>query len=156
MKQSLATKLGEFTKKLKFKEEEYMKKYQEIIGDEVKYHSVDSEGQLEESSKQNSFLKMDGSNEVLAKRDKEITNLVESINELASVFKDLQILVFEQGTVLDRVDYNIETALQNTKSAHVELEKADKNMRSNCARNANMLLIFIVFVLSVLILFKIF
>lgn len=32
-------------------------------------------------------------------------------------------LVYEQGTVLDRIDYNIEETLQNAKKANIQLTK---------------------------------
>lgn len=40
-------------------------------------------------------------------RSGEVQNLAKSITELAVLFKDLSALVVEQGTVLDRIDYNI-------------------------------------------------
>ena len=43
-------------------------------------------------------------------KSKEITRLVNTINDLAVLFKDLSVLVVEQGTILDRIDYNIEQA----------------------------------------------
>jgi syntaxin 16 len=47
-------------------------------------------------------------------RNIEINNLVTSINDLAVLFKELSVLVIEQGTILDRIDYNIEEALDHT------------------------------------------
>ena len=55
-------------------------------------------------------------------RSSEIKNLVSTINDLAVLFKELSILVVEQGTILDRIDYNIECAHQDTKQAVVHLE----------------------------------
>ena len=149
MRQNLVTKLGDFTKKFKVLEETYIKKYKEV-NPEMEKFVVESESNAQQ------YFALDNSKEMLKKRDDEIVNVLNSINELASIFNDLQTLVFEQGTILDRIDYNIESALTNTKQANVELHKADENMKSNCARNAIMILLVSIFVLSVLILFKIF
>ena len=51
-------------------------------------------------------------------------------------------LVQEQGTILDRIDYNIENALENTQVAHKELVKANNYMKKNCFRNVIMVLLF--------------
>lgn len=48
-------------------------------------------------------------------RNKEIKTLVSTINDLAVLFKELSVLVVEQGTILDRIDYNIECAHKDTK-----------------------------------------
>jgi len=58
------------------------------------------------------------------------------------------------GTILDRIDYNIDSALENTKQANKELIEADKNMKSSCARNSIMLIIIIIFIEAILMLFK--
>jgi len=153
MKLNIGSKLRDFTKNFKVNEETYVNKYKELVGDEVKYTS-NNQKNPDGNFINDQSLQMDSKNDLLQKRDKEISTLLTSINELASIFKDLQTLVLEQGTILDRIDYNIDNAVQSTKQATEELRKADKNMKSNCARNANMVLIFIVFVFSVLLLLK--
>lgn len=56
-------------------------------------------------------------------KDEEIQNLVKSINDLASIFKDLSVLVIEQGTILDRIDYNVQEAKDNVQIAVKELHE---------------------------------
>lgn len=157
MKQNLVNKLSEFTRKLKNNEEEYMKKYAELVGDDVKYNSVIDSGvqSNSQSQKDNSFLKLEtAGNDLIAKRSAEIDILLKSINELGSIFKDFQALVMEQGTILDRIDYNIEKAHENVGSANKELVIAHKHMESGCARNAILTLIVLIFIMSVLLVLK--
>ena len=58
---------------------------------------------------------------VIDQRSKEINDIVKSINELAEVFRDMQTLVIDQGTLLDRIDYNIEQVAVSMKTANKEL-----------------------------------
>ena len=51
------------------------------------------------------------------------------------LFKDLSVLVIEQGTVLDRIDYNIENAAVHVEKANVHLDKALKVEKSARARS---------------------
>ena len=67
-------------------------------------------------------------------KDEEIQNLVKSINDLASIFKDLSVLVVEQGTILDRIDYNVAQAKEHVEMANVELEKTRKAETSTRAQ----------------------
>lgn len=146
MKIHLVSKLQEITKELKINEQEYMAKYKELVGDEVQYSN-------NSNNKQN-MLQLNDVNPALQERGKEIETLVKSIEELGQIFKDLQTLVIHQGSILDRIDYNIDTAFDNTKKAHKELVEANNYMKSNCARNSILILLIIIFFEALLLLLK--
>jgi len=150
----LAEKLKDITKKVRQNEEEYMAKYKEFYDDDK-----DSARHLFNSNESNQGKQMvqnflDPNNDVLKQRDQEINNLVSSIKDLNEVFKDLSSLVYEQGTILDRIDFNIEMSLENTKKANKHLIQTEKNLDSNCSRNSIIFLIILIFVESILILLK--
>jgi syntaxin 16 len=64
-------------------------------------------------------------------RDAEITKIAASIEELAAIFKELAVLVIDQGTVLDRIDYNIEQTLVHAEEGVSQLVKADESQKSS-------------------------
>ena len=50
------------------------------------------------------------------------------------MFKDLSVLVIEQGTILDRIDYNVEESKDSMSKANVHLDKTHKIEKSTRAR----------------------
>ena len=58
-------------------------------------------------------------------RDEDINKLVDNINKLNQLFKDMNQLVIEQGTIVDRIDYNIEKAQDSSTRAKKELVKVE-------------------------------
>ena len=82
----------------------------------------------------------------------EITGIAQSISELAELFKDLSSLVIDQGTLLDRVDYNIEQMATDIKGAVEELQTATKyQQRSGKKRIMFLLILLIIGALLILI-----
>lgn len=61
---------------------------------------------------------------------KEVKEILDSINEIQTMFEDLRSMVVEQGTMLDRIDYNVEQALVSASTAQIELEKARERQNS--------------------------
>jgi syntaxin 16 len=59
----------------------------------------------------------------ISEREREINEIVKSINGLATVFKELNAMVIDQGTILDRIDYNMEQTNVNLEQGHEELKK---------------------------------
>jgi len=73
---------------------------------------------------------VDQMNIVVTQRDKDIKQIVKSISELAAIFKDLSTLVIEQGTILDSIEYNIETVSHNVDDGLVQLRQASTIQKS--------------------------
>jgi len=57
----------------------------------------------------------------IQQREREIEDIAKGIIELSEIFKELQTMVIDQGTMLDRIDYNVELARDRVKDAHVDL-----------------------------------
>jgi syntaxin 16 len=60
----------------------------------------------------------------LETRTRELNGIAKSITQLAEVFKDLQAMVIDQGTILDSVEYNIEQTAVHVQEAVKELKIA--------------------------------
>lgn len=96
---------------------------------------------------------LDDTDEMVNQRDEEINRIAKSIEELAQIFKELAVLVIDQGTILDRIDYNMEQVLEHTKEGIVQLEKAEQYQKSALPlRCIIVLVVLIVIMLGVLIL----
>nr|NP_523420.1 syntaxin 16 [Drosophila melanogaster]AAF50914.1 syntaxin 16 [Drosophila melanogaster] len=64
-------------------------------------------------------------------REQEVTKIVKSIYDLNDIFKDLGHMVQEQGTVLDRIDYNVEQTQTRVSEGLRQLHKAEMYQRKN-------------------------
>ena len=62
--------------------------------------------------------------EMATQRDSELQDIVKSLNDVHEIFQDLNTMVIDQGTMLDRIDYNINKAQENVTSGVSELRKA--------------------------------
>ncbi len=153
LKQNILTKLNEFTKKFKINQELYSSKFHDLVCDEdlantsMRNKDIDLKGSSD-------FLATQDNNEQLRKRDNELNILLDSVNELAQLFKDMQTLVMEQGTILDRIDYNIDIASTNISKGKKNIIKADEHLKNNCFRNVIIVLLICIFIEALLLIFK--
>jgi len=100
------------------------------------------------------LIELEDTERVVEQRSEQITKIAQSVTELHQVFKELAVLVIDQGTVLDRIDYNIEQVAIKSREATVQLEKADKIQRSTRSLKCIMFLIIAIFVLLVIIIMQ--
>jgi len=89
-----------------------------------------------------------------SQRSEEICRVASSINDLHTIFKELAVLVIDQGSILDRIDYNIEQVVVQSKEANVQLQKAEKSQKSNRAIKCILLLVVIDIVLILILIVK--
>jgi syntaxin 16 len=87
-------------------------------------------------------------------RDQEIVKIAQSIEELGSIFKELAVLVIDQGTILDRIDYNMEAVVEHTKTGIKQLEKAEKSQKNARPLRCIICLSITIFILLVLLIVK--
>ena len=70
---------------------------------------------------QTSQKRLTSNDATILQREREITDIAKGIIELADIFKELQTMVIDQGTMLDRIDYNVERMTTDVKAAEKEL-----------------------------------
>ncbi|KAI1336147.1 t-SNARE [Xylariaceae sp. FL0016] len=81
---------------------------------------------------------------VILQREREIEDIAQGIIELSDLFRDLQTMVIDQGTMLDRIDYNVERMASDVKSADKELVVAAGYQKKTTKRKAILLLILLI------------
>lgn len=64
----------------------------------------------------------------ILQREREINDIAKGIIELSDIFRELQTMIIDQGTMLDRIDYNVERMATDVKAADAELKVVRKSV----------------------------
>jgi syntaxin 16 len=88
------------------------------------------------------------------KRNEDIEQIASSMSELSNVFKELAVLVIDQGTILDRIDYNLEQTAGKSTAAVKELRKTEDMMKNSRSRLCILLLLMLIGLVCLLLVFK--
>lgn len=81
-------------------------------------------------SKNDVFL-LEENTKMVEQREREIQSVVKSISDLNVIFKELAVMISEQGQVIDRIDHSIENTSLKVEAGMNELKKADKYQKKN-------------------------
>ncbi|GKY95931.1 hypothetical protein MPSEU_000553700 [Mayamaea pseudoterrestris] len=103
---------------------------------------------------QQQLVVVDDLTTMVQSRDHEISKIAQSIEELGTIFKELAVLVIDQGTILDRIDYNMEAVVEHTKTGVQQLEKAENSQRNARPLRCIVCLSVTIFVLLALLILK--
>lgn len=91
---------------------------------------------------------------LMLEREREISNLAMGILEILTIFKEMESLVVDQGTLLDRIDYNLQNTVQDLKLSDKELVKAKNYQKRSTKCKLILLLSLVVLALFILVLVK--
>ncbi|MGG6496153.1 UNVERIFIED_CONTAM: hypothetical protein NY603_24875, partial [Bacteroidetes bacterium 56_B9] len=80
----------------------------------------------------------------IEQREREIEKIAQGVIDLSNLFQELNTMVIDQGTVLDRIDYNVERTAEHVKEADKELKVATGYQERSTKRKIILLLVLIV------------
>jgi len=161
VQRSLAKKLQELSAEFRQKQRKYLKDVQIQKGDTVTDNEdkfgIDFNDDINHNTvgfSAQQLTVVDDLQEAVQSRDQEISKIAQSIEELGSIFKELAVLVIDQGTILDRIDYNMETVVEHTKEGIVQLQKAEKHQKSARPMKCIIFLLCVIGVLLLILVWK--
>lgn len=100
------------------------------------------------------LLTVENASNLTEERTRELNRVAANINDLATIVKDIASLVVDQGTVLDRIDYNLEEVKLTTFEAVRELRITDRNERKRHALCVIIVLSVACAIMFILLIFK--
>ena len=166
MSQNILKEFNMFSKKFKLNEEIYSQKCKELLIIEEDDNMLEMNDMSTNNSDSNenernrgggdNFLLTEEPDFVLQSRDNELNEIIRGVTNLQELFRDLQTIVIEQGSILDRIDYNIDIGFNNISKGKKKIIMANEKHKSSCFRNVILFLLLCIFIESMLLLFKIF
>ena len=165
VQRSLAMQLQELSSDFRQKQRKYLtdvkaQKSGGLVESEAMFGiNLEDDGTLQNSSDysfggQQQMSVVDDLTAEIQSRDKEISAIAKNIEELSAIFKELAVLVIDQGTILDRIDYNMEAVVEHTKTGIQQLEKAEKSQKSARPMKCIICLILTIMVLLLILVMK--
>ncbi|KAJ5090217.1 hypothetical protein N7532_008901 [Penicillium argentinense] len=170
---SLAQRVQESSARFRKKQSTYLRKLRDLDGISTPFDRAPTptpaqnpytDPSLMESDADKSFSqtmlmqtqqRLTGQNDAaIAQREREINDIAKGIIELSDIFRELQSMIIDQGTMLDRIDYNVERMGTDVKSADTELKVATNYQRRTTKRKAILLLALIVVGLIIVLVIK--
>jgi len=122
----------------------------------INFEEVDIEDYEDKGFSEQALKEAEGLEARVSQREKDIKLIAKSINDLAEIFKDLNTLVIDQGTILDRIDYNLEQTAVFVEEGTQILAKTSEEQKKYRTKMCIFFLLILVFVMVVVILIKAF
>jgi len=155
VQRSLATQLQQISQQFRQTQKDYLNEIRKRQrGSAFEEVPSSAQGGVDVGFNDGQLLELESMEINASQRSEEICKIASSINDLHTIFKELAVLVIDQGSILDRIDYNIEQVVVQSKEANVQLQKAEKSQKSNRAIKCILLLVVIDLVLILVLIVK--
>ncbi|KAL6964680.1 Syntaxin-43 [Sarracenia purpurea var. burkii] len=164
VQRSLATDLQNLSMELRKKQSTYLKRLQQQkegpdgVDLEMNLNGNNSTREYDDFDDmeltEHQMAKLRKSEAFTAEREREIQQVVQSVNELAQIMKDLSVLVIDQGTIVDRIDYNIQNVAATVEEGLKQLQKAERTQKQGGMVTCATTLIIMCFIMLVLLILK--
>lgn len=164
VQRSLATDLQSLSMELRKKQSTYLKRLKQQKegpdGDDLEMNLNRSQSGMEDEDlddmvfNEHQMARVKKSEAFTAAREQEIQQVAESVGELAQIMKDLSVLVIDQGTIVDRIDYNIQNVAASVEEGFKQLQKAERSQKKGGMVKCATILVIMCFVMLVLLIFK--
>ncbi|XP_034219943.1 syntaxin-41-like isoform X2 [Prunus dulcis] len=158
VQRSLATDLQNLSMELRKKQSTYLKRLRQQAegqdGDDLEMNLNENRSRMDGDDLDDMMAKLKKSEAFTAEREREIQQVVESVNELAQIMKDLSVLVIDQGTIVDRIDYNIQNVASTVEDGLKQLQKAEKTQKQGGMVMCATVLVIMCFIMLVLLILK--
>ncbi|KAJ6072630.1 hypothetical protein N7467_010715 [Penicillium canescens] len=168
---SLAARVQEASARFRKKQSTYLRKLRDLEGIATPFDGAPMQAQnpytdpsMMESDADRSFSqtmlqqtsqRSTGTNDAaIAQREREINDIAKGIIELSDIFRELQGMIIDQGTMLDRIDYNVERMGTEVKAADKELKVATGYQRRTTKRKVMILLLLLVVGMIIVLVIK--
>ena len=149
---SRATKIQELTKTFREAQRNYLQgmksieqKGKQYIDNESIEATLPNLANIADGFDEVQLARLEQMEQNASDRTQEKLNIAKSVHELATLFQELSVLVVEQGSLLDRIDYNVEQTLDNLSKAKVHIDKA--NVHQKRSRTALCIIVLIMLIL---------
>lgn len=96
-------------------------------------------------------ISQDPDSQLLASREREISKLAMGILEISTIFREMETLVVDQGSMLDRIDYNIARTAEDLKASDKELVRAQGYQKRTTKCKIIFLLVLVVLALFIVV-----
>ncbi|XP_031288052.1 syntaxin-42 isoform X2 [Pistacia vera] len=164
VQRSLATDLQNLSMDLRRKQSTYLKRLQQQKeghdGVDLEMNFNEKKSRLEDDGfsdvgfDEHQMMKLKRSERFSEEREREIKQVVESVNELAQFMKDLSVIVIDQGTIVDRIDHNIQNVATSVEEGYKQLQKAERTQKKGGMVMCATVLVIMCLIMLVLLILK--